>query len=147
MKIHLSMGVQAPCGLCGLRCIRPGVRDAFAQQLMGAPLDILNAEQEVHVIKSGIIAALEATDKAFLSLAQPRGEKPSGQTVQPRQYGFKDGASALVAVLMHGFQAAVPGQGAKLFAAWSGMGHMLLLRGRQVLRCTEARRPQGSKVI
>ena len=26
---------------------------------------------------------------------------------------------------------------AKLFAAWSGTGHALLLRGRQVIRCSE----------
>lgn len=33
----------------------------------------------------------------------------------------------------------LPAGQAKLFAAWSGTGHMLLLRGRQVLRCTEER--------
>ncbi|CAK9090963.1 unnamed protein product [Durusdinium trenchii] len=112
------------------KMIVQGVREAFSQRLKGASLDMLSAAEEAEVIKLGIIRGLEMTDQNFLNLAQ--------------QYGFKDGASALIAVVMHGFQEphgrtvpTAPGGQAKLFAAWSGTGHMLLLRGRQVLRCTE----------
>ncbi|CAE7443633.1 unnamed protein product, partial [Symbiodinium necroappetens] len=95
----------------------------------GAPWEPLTEAEEVDLIRMGIIAGLEATDRNFLGLAQ--------------QYGFKDGAAAVVAIIMHGFQSssssvpAAPGGQARLFAAWSGTGHILLLRGRQVLRCTE----------
>lgn len=112
-----------------------GVRDAFFQRLGSSNVDALSVLEEVELIKSGILAGLEATDQNFLRLAQ--------------QYGFKDGASAIIAVVMHGFQTNVanastmptvptaPGGQAKLFAAWSGTGHALLLRGRQVIRCSE----------
>ena len=47
------------------KMIVQGVRDAFAQQLMGAPLDALNAQQEVQVLKSGIIAGLKPIESHF----------------------------------------------------------------------------------
>ncbi|CAK9091911.1 unnamed protein product [Durusdinium trenchii] len=72
------------------KMIVQGVREAFSQRLKGASLDMLSAAEEAEVIKLGIIRGLEMTDQNFLNLAQ--------------QYGFKDGASALIAVVMHGFQ-------------------------------------------
>ena len=113
------------------KMIVQGVRDAFFQRLGPSAMDALSVFEEVELIKSGIAAGLEATDQNFLRLAQ--------------QYGFKDGASAIIAVVMHGFQTSsasatvptAPGGQAKLFAAWSGTGHALLLRGRQVIRCSE----------
>merc|ERR1719188_1621066 len=64
------------------------------------------------------------------------------------QCGCGDGATALVALICHGFEASLaggsagtvtsaPGGQAKLFAAWCGMGRILLLRGRQAVRCSE----------
>eukprot|EP00933_Yihiella_yeosuensis_P071647 TRINITY_DN79880_c0_g1_i1.p1 TRINITY_DN79880_c0_g1~~TRINITY_DN79880_c0_g1_i1.p1 ORF type:complete len:755 (-),score=202.20 TRINITY_DN79880_c0_g1_i1:24-2288(-) len=111
------------------------VRDVIANRLMlgGTSMEAMSQEEEIELIKTGLKAGFEVTDRNFLMQAQ--------------QYGLKDGATALVAVLMHGFQApayapcgtvtSAPGGQAKLFATWCGTGRMLQLRGRQVIRCTE----------
>ncbi|CAE7930381.1 unnamed protein product, partial [Symbiodinium sp. KB8] len=128
-----SMATEEPTELP--KTIVQHTRELVNQEAMrrgaapGAPWEPLTEAEEVDLIRMGIIAGLEATDRNFLGLAQ--------------QYGFKDGAAAVVAIIMHGFQSsgssvpAAPGGQARLFAAWSGTGHILLLRGRQVLRCTE----------
>ena len=96
-----------------------GVRDAFGQLPPGVSLETLGDAEEVERIKSGIVAGahfetplmpviasqsfgleflkvarfwrrappgLQATDRSFLALAQ--------------HHGFKDGASALIAIVM-----------------------------------------------
>ncbi|CAJ1413428.1 unnamed protein product, partial [Effrenium voratum] len=68
------------------KMIVQGVRDAFGQLPPGVSLETLGDAEEVERIKSGIVAGLQATDRSFLALAQ--------------HHGFKDGASALIAIVM-----------------------------------------------
>ncbi|CAK0836681.1 unnamed protein product [Prorocentrum cordatum] len=96
-------------------------------------MESITASEEVELIRSGLAAGFEAADREFLALAG--------------QYGWGDGATALVALVCHGFEAdlaagtpgtvpSAPGGQAKLFAAWCGTGRMLLLRGRQAISCS-----------
>jgi len=109
-----------------------GIRLAWRKtMLLENDMGPLEDQDEVASIKSGIVAGFEALDVEFLSVA--------------KRSGWGDGASALVALLVHGFEAtempgtswSTPGGQAKLFAAWCGTGRMVLLRGRQWVRCTE----------
>eukprot|EP00929_Paragymnodinium_shiwhaense_P051034 TRINITY_DN2568_c0_g1_i1.p1 TRINITY_DN2568_c0_g1~~TRINITY_DN2568_c0_g1_i1.p1 ORF type:complete len:910 (+),score=242.11 TRINITY_DN2568_c0_g1_i1:200-2929(+) len=104
----------------------------------GAPKVSCCTPTEVSLMNKGLSAGFEAADQAYSATAT--------------QNGWGDGASALVALVAHGFDApeeaskayagagtvpTAPGGYAKLFAAWCGRSRMLLLRGRQAIRCTE----------
>jgi len=109
------------------------VQEQFNRWLMaGRTVLSLTTAEEVEVIRSGIVAAFEACDQDILEVAETAG--------------WGDGASALVALVSHGYETPEPGRStvlsalggqAKCFAAWCGTGRMLLLRGRQPLRMTK----------
>jgi len=109
-------------------CIRAARKKSVLPMNAMGPLIGLD---EVGWITSGMISGFEALDREFLTAA--------------RRHGWGDGASALVAMIAHGFETteipgtlrSAPGGQAKLFAAWCGIGRMLLLRGRYWVRCTE----------
>lgn len=108
------------------------VQEAFNQWLIaGRAILSLSIDEEVEAIRSGLVAAFEDCDRNFLSSAQ--------------HYGWGDGASAMVALVAHGFEAPEPGKStvfnamggqAKCFVAWCGLGRVLLLRARQTVRVT-----------
>lgn len=108
------------------------VQESFNQWLIaGRAVSSLSVAEEVGAISTGIVSAFEACDHDFLSAAA--------------NSNWGDGASALVAVVSHGYEteeigrstvlSALGGQ-AKLFAAHCGTSRMIVLRGRQAMRVT-----------
>jgi len=108
-------------------------QDGFQEWLVaGRAILSLSDQEEVDVIRSGIIAAFEACDRDLCSTAE--------------SCNWGDGASAQIALLSHGYEAfeqgrstvpSAPGGQAKCFAASCGTGRMLLLRGRQAVCITK----------
>ena len=96
----------------------------------------LSQRNEIHLILETLQEAFEATDRDFMHIARARG--------------LRDGSTALVTLLCHGFEAGphsatVSGCGggtAKLFVAWCGDSRAVLIRGRQALRLSEDHKPE-----
>lgn len=117
--------------------------NTFSQKWSTSPAGMdwstLTSAEEADLISRGLVSGFQTADQNFLAMANPRG--------------LYDGASALVALIVHGFEVPAlrtisnsfggstvdnaPGGQAKLFAANCGTGRILLLRGRSTLRCTE----------
>jgi len=118
----------------------------------GGSITKLTNAQEAKLIEKAFVDAFEEVDKAYL--------------INARKKEWKDGSTAVVALVCHGFEVPVapttaaslwppeknaakqagtvaraPGGVAKLFVAWCGDSRGVLLRGRQGLRCTEDHRP------
>lgn len=96
----------------------------------------LSTVQETELIARVLRDAFATTDEEFMAMA--------------RQARRKDGSTAVVALLAHGFEEPPPGGSvrgcpggvAKLFVAWCGDSRAVLLRGRGVRRLSEDHKPE-----